>query len=102
MKFARAALGRNPMQHSLIDSATMPIFGEPVTAHDLPRIEGQQARVESLMADGFWHTVPELQKTLKQRFAQLYSETSITARIRAMRQRGFKVTHERTRAGSNR
>jgi hypothetical protein len=78
-----------------------PVIGAPVATQEVKRLEGQQQRVEALMADGYWHTVPELQKELKRRFGQLYSETSISARLRAMRKRGFTVTHERTRAGSN-
>ena len=88
-------------QTSLIDFATLPVFGEAVAPKQLAQIEGQQQRVESLMADKFWHTLPELQKLLKQKFGQFYSETSISARIRAMRKRGYTVKHERTRAGSN-
>ena len=64
------------------------------------RISGQQERVEA-MSDGYWHTVPELQRTLKSKYGQLYSETSISARLRAMRKRGYTVKSERTRAGSN-
>ena len=66
MRLSRAALGRNPMQNTLIDSATMPIFGEPVTAHEAERLAGSQKRIEALMADGYWHTIPELQKELAQ------------------------------------
>jgi biotin operon repressor len=101
MRLTHNVLGRNPLQRTLIDSATLPIFGDPVEAQDTPRLAGQQQRVESLMADGYWHTVPELQKELRRKFGQLYSETSISARIRAMRKRGYEVTHERTRPGSN-
>ncbi len=101
MKLARAALGRNPMQHTLLDGAAMPIFGEPVADAHLPHIAGQQTQVESILADGYWHTIPSLQKELRRRFGVLYAETSISARLRAMRKRGFTVTHERTRAGSN-
>jgi len=101
VKRSWAALGRNPLQSTLIDSADMPVFGEPVSKQDTERIGGQQERVEALMADGYWHTIPELQKELRRRHGQLYSETSISARIRAMRKRGYTVTHERTRAGSN-
>jgi hypothetical protein len=80
------------------DRSTIPLFGDLVEPHDEPRLEGQQERVEALMADSFWHTVPELQKSLKQRFGQLYSETSISARLRAMRQRGYIVMLARARA----
>lgn len=100
MKLSLAALGRNPLQTSLIDSASMPIFGEPVAPQEGARMEGQQQRVEALMADGYWHTIPGLQRELKRRYGQLYSETSISARLRGLRRRGYIVTHERTRAGS--
>jgi hypothetical protein len=101
VKFSRAALGNNPLQNSLIDSAEMPIFGLPVSSHEAARLSGQQERIESLMSDGYWHTIPELQRTLKSKYGQLYSETSISARLRAMRKRGYTVSTERTRAGSN-
>jgi hypothetical protein len=79
----------------------MPIFGLPVSSQEAARITGQQERVEALMSDGYWHTVPELQKALKSKYGQLYSETSISARLRDMRKRGYTVSRERTRAGSN-
>jgi hypothetical protein len=101
VKFARAAQGRNSMQTTLIDSSSMPIFGDPVTPQQLERIEGQQQRVEAIMAGGFWYTLPAIQKELKRRFGQLYSETSISARLRVMRKRGFTVNSERTHATSN-
>ncbi len=101
MRFSRAAMGRNPLQTTLIDSADMAVFGEPISKLDADRLRGQQERVETIMIDGYWRTIPQLQKLLKHRFGQLYSETSISARIRAMRKRGYIVTHARTRAGSN-
>jgi hypothetical protein len=101
MSIMRAAMGRNPLQSSLIDSASMPIFGEAVAQQEAQRLEGQQRRVEALMADGFWHTLPQLQKELRRCYGQLYSETSISARLRAMRKRGYTVEHARTRIGSN-
>jgi hypothetical protein len=94
-------LGRNPLQNTLIDAASMPIFGDPVAPQEAERLGSQQERVESLMADGYWHTIPQLQKELRRKHGQLYSETSISARFRGMRKRGYTVTHERTRAGSN-
>ncbi len=101
MKFSRAALGRNPLQNTLIDSAAMPIFGEPVTAQDAETITAQQDQVEAIMRDGYWHTLPELVKEVRRRYGRLCGEASISARIRAMRKRGYTVTRERTRAGSN-
>ena len=81
----------------------MPIFGGPVTSKaSIESLKGQQMRVEAIMRDGYWHTLPGvLQKEPKRRFGQLYSETSTSARLRGMRCRGFGVTRERTRAGSN-
>lgn len=82
------------------DRSTISLFGDPVAPQDEPRIEGEQERVEAIMADSSWHTVPELQKVIKQRFGQLYSETSISARLRGMRRRGYTVERTRARAGS--
>lgn len=62
---------------------------------------GQRAHVAAIMADGRWHTLPGLVKELRQRFGVLYAETSISARLRELRKRGWEVTHMRTRPGSN-
>lgn len=97
----KLALGRNPLQSTLIDSATMPIFGEAVTPQDAEAITAQQDQVEAIMHDGYWHTLPEIVKELRRKFGRVCGEASVSARIRAMRKRGYTVTRERTRAGSN-
>lgn len=95
------SLGRNPLQTTLIDSATMPIFGEPVTAQEAEAITAQQDQVEAVMHDGYWHTLPEIVKELRRRYGRMCGEASVSARLRAMRKRGYTITRERTRAGSN-
>lgn len=97
----KLALGRNPLQSTLIDSATMPIFGEAVTPQDAEAITAQQDQVEAIMHDGYWHTLPEIVKELRRKYGRVCGEASVSARIRAMRKRGFTVNRERTRAGSN-
>jgi hypothetical protein len=56
--------------------------------------------VENIMQDGYWRTLPNLRAELKRRFAVLYAETSISARIRGLRDAGYTVTSRRTRPGS--
>ena len=97
----KLALGHNPLQSTLIDSATMPIFGEAVTPQDAEAITAQQDQVEAIMHDGYWHTLPEIVKELRRKYGRVCGEASVSARIRAMRKRGFTVNRERTRAGSN-
>lgn len=75
-------------------------FGEPVTIADAVKISGQRAQVESIMAAGYWQTIPNLQRELKRRFGCLYAETSISARLRGMRKNGWKIESRRTRPGS--
>jgi hypothetical protein len=76
------------------------IFGEPVTPREAKRLTSQRGQVETIMADGYWHTLPQLQRELKRRFGVLSMETSISARIRGMRRRGYSITTRRTRPGS--
>jgi hypothetical protein len=101
VKLARAALGRNPLQSTLIDSATMSIFGGQANRQDAERLSTQQERVEAIMADGYWHTLPQLQKELRQRWGTLHGEASISARLRDMRKRGWTVLRELTHVGSH-
>lgn len=102
MKLARAALGANPLQTSLIPETHEPaaLLGDTAATVDRYRLAGQFDRVESIMADGFWHTLPELSKVLVQRFGQRYSETSISARLRDMRKHEWQIECQRTRRGS--
>lgn len=79
----------------------MPIFGEPVTAQEAEAITAQQDQVEAVMHDGYWHTLPEIVKELRRRYGRMCGEASVSARLRAMRKRGYTITRERTRAGSN-
>ena len=76
------------------------LLGETANSVDTARLSGQRAQVEAIMSDGFWHTLPNLAAELKRRFGTRYAETSISARIRDLRRRGYVVTHERTRPGS--
>lgn len=86
----------NSMQQSLLAGA----FGEPVSKSEANKISGQRAQVETIMADGFWRTLPALQKELRRRFGTLYAETSISARLRGLRGMGYTVESRRTRPGS--
>ncbi|HZP03437.1 MAG TPA: hypothetical protein VFB43_00960 [Terracidiphilus sp.] len=76
------------------------LAGKTAGLSDTERLAGQYDRVKSLMVDGLWHTLPELSKELKRRFGQLYSETSISARIRDMRKRGWGIECQRTKKNS--
>ena len=98
----RISLGRNPLQESLIDGLHEPaaMLGETAKPTDRERLAGQLERVISLMADGYWHTLPELHTNLQRRFGRRYSETSISARLRQMRGKGWAVQSERTRPKS--
>jgi hypothetical protein len=93
---------RNPEQTSLLSDAMEPtvLRGETANPTDAARLSGQRAQVEAIMSDGFWHTLPNLAAELKRRFGTRYAETSISARVRDLRRRGWKVEHERTRPGS--
>ena len=98
----RTALANNPLQNTLIPGIHEPmaIFGDSVTAQDTHKISGQRAQVEAIMADGYWHTLPNLRTELKRRFGSFYAETAISARIRDLRRAGFTVIARRTRPGS--
>lgn len=89
----------NQMQDTLIPGFDGE-FGQPVSLADAVKISGQRAQVEAIMAAGYWHTIPNLQRELKRRFGSLYAETSISARLRGLRRLGYKVESRRTRPGS--
>lgn len=97
----RLPLGRNPLQSTLIDSAMLPIFGIAVASHDVKTIKAQQSQVEAIMCDGYWRTLPQIVALLRKQYGRICGEASVSARLRAMRKRGFTVVRERTRAGSN-
>lgn len=84
-----------------MSSATLSFFDVPETAAEAVKISGQRAQVEALMSDGQFRTLPGLVKELKQRFGAMYSETSVSARLRDLRRKGFDVERTRTRPGSN-
>lgn len=98
----KASLGSNPLQESLLPGVHEPaaLFGDTAQAADSVRLAGQYERLESIMADGFWHTLPQLTTDLYRRFGRRYSETSVSARLRQMRSRGWQIECVRTRAGS--
>ena len=97
------ALGGNPLQSSLLNPHETPqFFGETFSpAQDGPRLTSQQNQVEAVMADGFWRTLPNICSELRRRQpGSKHGEASISARLRDMRRRGWKVERERTRPGS--
>jgi len=98
----RQALGSNPLQTSLLMGFAEPatLFGETATVDDCKRLSGQRGQIEALMTDGRWHTLPGLVKELKRRFGRQYTETSISARLRELRGKGYELRRERTQPGS--
>jgi hypothetical protein len=53
------------------------------------------------MADGQWHTLPQIAGELKRRFNTRAMETAISARVREMRRKGWVIECQRIRPGSN-
>lgn len=51
----------------------------------------QQERVEHVMADGRWRTLPELMEAMAGRFGAQHLTTSLSARLRECRKRGLRV-----------
>lgn len=102
MRTTRNALGSNPLQTSLLAGFDEPaaLFGATATVDDAKRLTGQRAQILALMSDGNWHTLPGLVKELRRNCGRLYAETSVSARLRELRDKGFEVQRERTRPGS--
>jgi hypothetical protein len=105
MKLAhgRSTLGFNPLHGSLFNPNETPqLFGEAISpAQDGERLTSQQTQVDAVMADGFWRTLPNICTELRRRHpGSKHGEASISARLRDMRRRGWKVERERTRPGS--
>jgi hypothetical protein len=99
----RSALGANPLHGNLFSPNETPqFFGESFSrAQDGVRLGSQQAQVEAIMADGFWRTLPNICTELRRRHpGSKHGEASISARLRDMRRRGWRVERERTRPGS--
>ena len=104
MKIPRTALANNPLQHDLLGglgSACPAIFGQSFEPeHDGPRLTSQQKRVESLMADGQFRTLPGIVKEIKRLHGVLCGEASISARLRDMRHTGWRIERSRTAPNS--
>ena len=99
----RAALGANPLQSSLLNPHETPqFFGDTFSpAQDGERLTTQQHQVEAVMADGYWRTLANICSELRRRNpSNKHGEASISARLRDMRRRGWKVERQRTRPGS--
>jgi hypothetical protein len=95
MKFTHTS----PFQASLLGGAEhLALLNEPPP--DAQRRPSQSDRVEAIMCEGYWRTLPGLAIELKRRFGQRYSETSISARLRELRRKGYQVHCERTVPGS--
>lgn len=60
-----------------------------LTDADLPRLELQVARVAALMADGQWRTLAQISKATGD------PESSVSARLRGLRQVGNRVERKR-------
>jgi hypothetical protein len=100
---SRSALGGNPLEGNLFNPSETPqFFGETFSpAQDGERLTTQQAQVEAVMVDGFWRTLANICTELRRRHpGSKHGEASISARLRDMRRRGWKVERERTRPGS--
>ena len=91
-------MSRNPYTGKRTDLG--PLFAQPDADfagktydhdRDRKRLEGLLGRVRAILADGQWHTLPELSK------AACGSEASVSARIRDLRKPefgGFTVDKE--------
>ncbi len=100
---SRSTLGNNPLYGSLFNPDETPqLFGEAISpARDGQRLTSQQTQVEDVMADGFWRTLGNICAELRRRRpGSKHGEASISARLRDMRRRGWKVERERTCPGS--
>jgi biotin operon repressor len=73
----------------------------PASREEAQRISGARSQVKAVMADGDWHTLPNIAAELKRRFGARYMETAISAYVRELRRKGYHVDCEPTRAGSN-
>ena len=105
MKLAhnRTALGGNPLNGNLFNPSETPqLFAETSSpAQDSERLTSQQHQVEAVMADGYWRTLANICAELRRRHpGSKCGEASISARLRDMRRREWKVERERTRPGS--
>lgn len=105
-RHTRAALGSNPLQSNLLSNLSPTVsavlFGDTFNRkQDGEHLTTQYQRVETIMADGYWRTIPNIGTELRKRFpGSHYAETAISARLRDMRRRGWKVEHDRIRANS--
>lgn len=82
--------------------ASLSFFEDPPeTAAEAATINGQRAQVEDIMRDGQWRTLCGLVKELKRDFGVQYAETSVSARLRDLRRKGYQVESRRSRPGSN-
>ena len=67
---------------------------------DQERLSGQQLRVMSVMSDGLWRTLSEIQQEILDRWEVIDPEASISSRLRDMRKpRNGGCTIERRRVG---
>jgi hypothetical protein len=96
-----AALGRNPLQADLLgglNNFAPAIFGDTFEPEvDGERLTSQQKRVDALMADGQWRTLPKIIADLRKLYPGThYGEASISARLRDMRRVGWKIERVRS------
>ena len=78
-----------------------PILGKTFDREvDGERLSSQQRRVEELMLDGEWRTLPEIAVALRKLYKHQFPEASISARLRDLRRAGYTV--ERRRKGTAR
>lgn len=83
------------MRQMLLDEA---IAGATFDRHlDRERLNAQQLRVLTVMLDGQWRTLGEIQHAVAARSGQVDPEASISARLRDFRKVGLTV--ERRRRG---
>jgi hypothetical protein len=100
----RIALARNPLQENLLGGMIdeIPaIFGKTFEPeHDGPRLTSQQKRVEALMGDGGWRTLPAIVAEMKKLYRVQCGEASVSARLRDMRRGGWVIERQRTAPNS--
>jgi len=66
-----------------------------VPAQAKPRLTAQLARVESLMLDGRARSLSQISAALRKLYPQTrFPEASVSARLRDLRRKGYKVARE--------
>lgn len=63
---------------------------------DYDRLADQLSHVAQVVADGNWHTIPEIEQEAFRRFNRFHSQSGISARLRQLRNE-FGCTVERKR-----